>query len=703
METLNWKIEGMHCSNCALTISRYLEKEGLQNVKVSLVGGDLSFDWNGHTGLKKIHDGIGALGYGIVEEAGPEQKKGPINKHLLYLLVCTPFTALLMIHMLGPAMRMHWIMNGWTQFFLCLPVYALGMNYFGRSAWKSIRNGLPNMNVLIALGSTAAFVYSLTGTILNLGNAYFFYETAAAIICLIFLGNYLEDISVLSTQKALNTLARSQVAMATMIAFDDQHQELLFPVKNNALRVGDLVLVKSGELIPSDAKVLWGEANVDESILSGESLPVAKYPKDPLIGGSLVIDGLLKAQVTSTTKDSILSDIVNLVKRAQGEKPPIQQLADRISAVFVPVVLVIALAVFLINLFFLHELSAALMRSIAVLVIACPCAMGLATPAAIAVGLGRAARRGILFRHAKGLELFCHIRQVVFDKTGTLTTGNFSITSVQVQDQKISLEEFKHLAWSLEKYSNHPIALCISKAWRTQSEIRWTKIEEIKGRGIKGLSSSGEWYWAGSHKIADFAEDGHDVYITKNGDCLGWIDLTDEIRPEAAEVIRFFKGRKIKTILLSGDRMSKCRQSGAQLGIDEVYGEQSPAQKLERIAQMKGGTPTAMVGDGINDAPALAKADIGISMSDASDIARQTSDLVLMNQGLKNLPAAIELGRLTFLTIRQNLFWAFFYNLIAIPVAAFGLLTPTVGALVMGMSDLVLLANSVRLYSRKIN
>jgi Cu+-exporting ATPase len=290
------------------------------------------------------------------------------------------------------------------------------------------------MNVLVAVGATAAFVYSLYGTLTGQAEEYMFYETAATIITLVFLGNYLEDASVEQTQRALNSLAKSQKVMANMIAFDDQHQEQIFPVENTVLHVGDLILIKSGEQIPADCKILWGEATVNEAIITGESLPLTKKQKDQLIGGSLLVDGTVKAQVTATAKDSVLANIVNLVKQAQGEKPPVQQLADKISAVFIPIVLGIAVVTLAANWIILKEFTPALMRSIAVLVIACPCAMGLATPAAIAVGLGRAAKNGVLFRNAKSLELFKNITQVVFDKTGTLTTGRFTLADWKVMN-----------------------------------------------------------------------------------------------------------------------------------------------------------------------------------------------------------------------------------------------------------------------------
>jgi len=735
METVNWKIEGMSCANCALTISRYLEKKGLKNVKLSLASGDLSFDGSSAPDQQEIRKGIGDLGYTVAgESAAQGPGKLPMNKHLRFLLFCLPFTAILLLHMAGHRLSLHWLMIPWVQLLLCLPVYLAGMRFFGRSAIKSILNGMPNMNVLITAGASAAFLYSLAGTVFGLGPDYLFYETAAAIITLVFLGYWLEDASLQATQKALNGLARSQKTMANMIAFDESHQELIFPVENTQLRSGDLILIKSGEQVPADCLILWGEAGADEAIITGESLPVNKQVKDHLIGGSLLVSGTVKAQVEAAAGDSVLSNIIRLVQQAQGEKPPVQQLADKISAIFVPIVLGLAVICFLGNFIFGHALTPSLMRAIAVLVIACPCAMGLATPAAIAVGLGRAARQGILFRNAKSLESFKSIRQVVFDKTGTLTTGEFMISGWQLAaGVPVTEDEFMQIAFSLEKYSNHPIAKCIAKKWKRKDELRWMKVDEQKGMGMRGETKAGDVFQAGSFKIltalpsgatlqgsdtpvilpatpddtptgrtAPGADTPHNVYILRNGQLLGWIDVKDTIRPEATEVVRYLRSKGIRTILLSGDRDAACRQLALEAGIEEVISEQTPEQKLEKIIQLNAQAPTAMVGDGINDAPALAKATIGISMSDASQLAMQTADVVLTNHGLKHLPTALGLGRHTFLTIKQNLFWAFFYNIIAIPVAAFGLLTPALAALAMGLSDVVLAINSVRLFVKKV-
>jgi P-type Cu+ transporter len=703
METINWKVEGMSCSTCALTISKFLEKRGGENVKVSLASGDVSFEIGGDLDRLQLQQGINKLGYTVVgPQEGPTSGRRLLNKHLRYFLFCLPFTLVLMLPMAPGLSGLHGLMHPWVQFLICLPVYAAGMKFFGRSAAKSLVNGSPNMNVLIALGATAAFGYSLTGTLFHLGPAYQFYETAAAIITIVFVGYYIEDACIQATQRSLTRLEGSQKTMANMIAFDDQHQEILFPVESTQLRSGDLILIRSGELVPADCKILWGEAGVDESILTGESLPVDKVAKDTLIGGSLLVSGTVKAQVTASAGDSVLAGIVRLVQQAQGEKPPLQQLADRISAVFVPVVLLLAAVTFLGNYFYLHATAPALMRSIAVLVIACPCAMGLATPAAIAVGLGRAARKGILIRNARHLEAFRHIRQVIFDKTGTLTTGELSIHDWKSFSR--TPEELRQIAFSLEKYSAHPIARSITREWKGKSALRWTRVEEVKGLGMRGETREGDIYWAGSYKVAAALtpDSTHNMYIVCNEELLGWIDLRDTVRPESALVVRWLQQKGIHTVLLSGDREDTCLALARELGITEVLAEQTPEQKLEQVALLNGRMPAAMVGDGINDAPALARATIGISMGDSSQLAVQTADVVLMGHGLRRLPAALELGRHTFSTIRGNLFWAFAYNVIAIPVAAFGGLVPAVAALAMGFSDVVLAANSLLLYTKKI-
>jgi Cu+-exporting ATPase len=644
MEKVQWKVEGMDCSNCALAIHTYLQKRGAKNIFVNALDGEVSFELNGEDRKDVFAKGIQSLGYNVVGKGNEATKKPFLSNHVQRFLFCLPFTLILMLHML-PGVHIHFLMNPWIQLALTLPVFIVGMFHFGRSAYKSIRNRMPNMNVLVAVGASAAFIYSLIGTLFFEAEQYLFYETTATIITLVFLGEYLEEASIQSTQRSLKTLVKSQKIMANMIAFDDKHQEVIFPVESTHLKVGDLVLIKTGEQIPADCKILWGEAQVNEALITGESIPVFKTKKDNIIGGSIVEDGNLKAQVTAAGNDTVLSNILDLVKKAQGEKPPVQQMADRISAIFVPIVLGIAVVTLAVNWIILKEFTPALMRSIAVLVIACPCAMGLATPAAIAVGLGRGARNGILFRNAKSLELFNNIKQVVFDKTGTLTTGKFTISNWHIASNKeqetrnkeqpenlnpfgfgasyltssvspltighsLNQEEFKRIVYSLEKYSNHPLAKSITQQWKTTGEIKWKTIEEVKGIGMIATDNEGNNFKAGSYSIAKnhTENDSHNIYVLRNNILIGWVDLKDELRPESKTVIEYLKKKNIKTILLSGDRYAKTKQLADEVGIETVIAEQTPEQKLEKIATLSAAMPTVMVGDGINDAPAISDA-----------------------------------------------------------------------------------------------
>ena len=712
MERVEFKVEGMHCSNCALTIDKYLSKQHLQNIKVNFVTGDISFDSTAEINIEAIKTGLKSIGYPVLSSISnsvtAEKKSWTFQSFLKskiqLLVVSAILTIPLSLHMFG--LHLHVLMNPYVQLAFALPIYLIGLSFFGTSAIRSIWKGIPNMNVLITLGSTAAMGYSIYGIVIGRAEEFMFFETAATTITFILLGNVIEDRSVRQTQKALQQLAKSQKVMANMIAFDNNHQEQIFEVENTILRVGDLVLIKTGEQVPMDCKILWGDASVNEAIITGESIPVQKQMKDFLIGGSIVESGTLKAQITAVGNETVLSNILKMVLNAQTEKPPIQQMADKISAIFVPVVIAIALITLGVNYWFAHQtFSESLLRSIAVLVISCPCAMGLATPAAIAVGLGRAAKSGVLFKNAKSLENFKNIKQVVFDKTGTLTTGKFEIGNYK--NLLVDETEFKRIVFSLEKYSNHPIGKCVAAEWKSNNEIRWAKIEELKGLGMRATDKEGNEFIAGSYQITTSVttEQGHNIYVTKNSQLLGWIDVADTIRPEAKQVIKSLHTVGIHSVLLSGDHKANCEKVANELGIKEFYFEQSPQQKLDTITHLNQTIPTAMVGDGINDAPALAKATVGISLSDATQIAVQSSQVVLMSHGLQHLPHALGIGKHTYLTIKQNLFWALAYNVIAIPVAAYGLLgkyAPAYGALLMGLSDVVLVINSLRLKWKKV-
>jgi len=705
MEKVNWKVEGMTCSNCALSVNKVLQKQGMLQIAVNPISGDVNFETPTTVdAIEKAKKNIELLGYTVRTETGDtvvKLGKKFLKTYMQKFWFCLPFTLLLMIGHLSMSLNLHLLHNPILQLALCLPVYVIGMGFFGKSAINSLRSGVPNMNVLIALGATAAFVYSVIG-MLQGDPSKIFFETAASIINIVFLGNWLEDLSIKKTQKAINELTRDEKVMANMIAYDDQHNENVFPVDSTRLKVGDLLLIKTGEQVPTDCKILSGDIEVNEAIITGESVPVFKKQNDILIGGSIISSGTAKTYVTAVGKETVLNSIVQMMKDAQGQKPPVQKLADKISGIFVPAVISIAILTLAVNYFFAHQgFQESLMRAIAVLVISCPCAMGLATPAAIAVGLGRAAKEGILYTDAKSMELFRNIKQIVFDKTGTLTNGKFTITDF---GSDIDAEEFKKIVFSLERISNHPIAKSIADSWKTSTGVRWKKSEEIKGVGVRAEDKEGNIYKIGSAKILDQLVDAdHNLYVTKNGELLGWLDIADQLRPEAKDVIDYCKRKGIKTILLSGDTVQKSKQIAEQLQIDEVIAEQSPKQKLEIIEQLVQTQPTVMVGDGVNDAPALAKATISISLSKASQLAIQSASVVLMDSGLKKLPMAMQLGKHTYGTIKGNLFWAFLYNIVAIPIAAIGLLTPTAGALVMGLSDVVLAGNSLWLKWKKLD
>jgi Cu+-exporting ATPase len=672
--------------------------------------GEVQFELEDTAQKPTLIKGIQDLGYKVRgQETEAEGKKWLDNNkdRAFFSLI---FTIPLMMHMI-PGLHLHWLMNPYVQLALTMPVFIVGMGYFGKSAINSLKHGIPNMNVLVSIGAIASFGYSLYGTLIGQGAQFAYYETTATILTFVFFGNYLEDASIASTQRALKDLVKAQKVMANMIVFDEHHKEIIFNVAADTLKVGDILLINSGETVPMDCKILSGEANVNEAIVTGESVPVHRKMKDILLGGSTIENGTIKAYVTAVGDQTVLANIMKMVKAAQGEKPPVQVLADKISAIFVPLVVGIALITLLGNYFFTNiGFSESMLRSIAVLVISCPCAMGLATPAAIAVGLGRGARNGVLFKNAKSLETFKDIKQVVFDKTGTLTTGHFEVNQFHIdasQKEQMPEQEFKNLVYALEMHSNHPIANCIKEAWKTNEILKWSQVEEVKGMGIKATDKEGNTYWAGSYKTIEKqeVEDGHNIYIQKNNEFIGWIDVADQIRPEAKEVIDQLHRQGIRTILLSGDRLEKCKIVGDALGIQQIIAEQSPADKLAKLDELTKVAPTAMVGDGINDAPALAKATIGISLSNASHIAIQSAQVVLMNNGLKNLPMSLVLGRKTYETIKENLAWAFSYNIIAIPVAALGFLGtwgPTYGAIIMALSDVVLALNSLRLFKKKL-
>ena len=417
----------------------------------------------------------------------------------------------------------------------------------------------------------------------------------------------------------------------------------------------------------------------------------------------MVLDGPIRITVTQTGQQSTLARIIEMVKAAQREKPPVQKLADKISAWFVPIVLVISLGTFLIEYFLLEfTVRDSVMNAIAVLVISCPCAMGLATPTAVMVGIGRAAKTGILIRSGKVLEQLNGIGAVVFDKTGTLTTGLFKAIEFSFVNE-IEAAEIKSVTYSLEKHSSHPLAVSIAQLLSGSGNVEMHDVQEEKGVGISGKDAAGNLWSIGSWRISTDQFANHDLYILRNKVLVATANLQDEIKPGVQEVIDYLKSKKIRTILLSGDRQSKCDDVASKLGITEVYGQQLPDEKLKRIEELTSKITTVMVGDGINDAPSLAKATIGISLSDASKAALHSAQIIVPGAtSLIHIKTALLIGTQSMRTIKQNLFWAFFYNVLAIPLAACGFLSPMVAALSMAFSDVIVIGNSLLLRTKKL-
>ena len=691
-------IQGMTCANCALGIKKHLGKKGIQQVQVNFATSEATFNKDRNYNTKDVISLINKLGYkaNMITDEVESPGLSSIEKKFFFTLI---FTLPLFSHMFLP--KENFLQNAFVQFFLCLPVFFVGVWHFGKSAYSSLKTGLPNMDVLILMGSSAAFFYSIYGWVLFYGTEqshhYLFFETTATIITLVLLGNVLEHRSVKQTTTAIRELSEIKTGLAKR-EVNGEIEETAF----DEIKVNDILIVNMGDKIPVDGKVVWGTALIDESMLTGESIPVTKEMDETVIGGTIVKSGSIKMRATSVGDDTLLSQIIELVKNAEDNKPDIQSLGDKVSGIFVPIVLLIAILTFFISHYvFGVLLTDAFLRSIAVLVISCPCAMGLATPTAVMVGIGRAAKKGILLKGGGTLEKLASVKSIVFDKTGTLTTGEFSIKQIKVVEGE---EMFvKSIIYNLEKHSSHPIAQSLVNGLQEEAKsLEFEKIKEEKGIGISAIYK-GDKYQIGSGRLLKENNNEYDLYLLKNNKVIGFIDIEDELKKDAKTVIEKVREIGIQPILLSGDKAKKCADLSEKLNFLEVYSEQLPNEKLEKIKQLVNKNPTAMFGDGINDAPALAQATVGISISNATQVAIQSADVILLNKNeLSQLPKALQVARHTLLTIKQNLFWAFAYNIVAIPIAAMGFLNPMWGALFMAFSDVIVIGNSIRLKYKKI-
>lgn len=699
LQNVELTVEGMHCHNCASGIERRLKYKGAENVSVNFSTSTARFSLQQSADVKPFISEIEQLGYVVTPAASRGHAHDGVGEKTFWtierkFLFSVAWTLPLMLHMFVSAPFLH---SPYVQLVLCIPVYVLGAAHFGRSAIRGLSKGLLHMDLLILIGISAAFFYSLAGTLLDLGSDFLFYETAASIVCFVFLGNVLEHRSVKKTTSAIEELAKIQPERAKKV-----DGEKVVDVSLQDVRLGDLLLVNSGDKLPTDGEVVWGEATVDQSMISGESIPVEVAPGSAVVGGTLVQQGSLKVRVTALGDSTVLANIIKLVRTAQEKKPAIQRIGDVVSSVFIPVVLTISALTFVLSYFvFGLAFQGALLHSIAVLVIACPCAMGLATPTAVMVGIGRAARAGILIKGGETLERLADVKTMIFDKTGTLTSGKFKVTDFR--NWTSEEPEAESVIAALERHSSHPIAQSMRSEFASVRPYELSDVRETKGRGMSGRDAAGNTYELGSYSIAaGKAEPGWDLYLLKNGALRAALRIEDEQKEGVSELLGALTTLAIEPVLLSGDRAEKCARLAERNGIKRVFAQKLPHEKQEIVKTLERESPAAFVGDGINDAPSLAQAQVGISLSDATQVAISSSQVVLLNGSLRGIPTAVLIGRMTLRTIKQNLFWAFFYNVIAIPLAAMGYLSPMLAAFTMAFSDVIVIGNSLRLRTRAI-
>ena len=734
-------IEGMSCASCAMTIENAVSKiPGVAKASVNLATEIMTVEANDSVtpeDIAKVVDGVGygarPRGKSVEEEL--EEKNEKKEAHLremkrnltISAIFTVPLLFIAMADMVGIPMPAFLspmqspVSYALIQLALVLPIIWLGRRFFV-DGFKALSKGHPNMDSLVALGTSAAFLYSLYGTYHVLeGHAHFamnlYYESAGVILTLITLGKYFEDVSKGKTSMAIQTLVGLAPKMATVLR---DGQEVEVPVEE--VQVGDLIRVKPGEKVPVDGVVTEGNSTVDESMLTGESIPVSKSVGDEVIGASLNKTGSFILKATKIGKDTALSQIIQLVEQAQGSKAPIAKLADKVSGVFVPIVIVLALVSGL-AWYFLGQESwvFALTITISVLVIACPCALGLATPTAIMVGTGKGAENGILLKSGEALEEANHVNMVVFDKTGTITNGTPVVTDVVTADST-DADALIRLAASLEVASEHPLGEAIVAKAKEQGAAfdEVTNFEAIPGFGIKGhvgetLVFLGNEKWMRENGLANvemndkanhFAEQGKTpLYIGYNDAVQGLIVVADTVKESSARAIQTLHEMGIQVAMMTGDHERTAQAIAAEVGIDRVFSEVLPQDKANYVSKLQEeGYIVAMVGDGINDAPALAQAQVGIAIGTGTDVAIESADAVLMKSDLMDVPAMLKLSRATIRNIKENLFWAFAYNIIGIPFAMgvlhlFGgpLLNPMIAGAAMSFSSVSVVLNALRL------
>ncbi|MDH6365296.1 Cu+-exporting ATPase [Enterococcus sp. PF1-24] len=717
-------ITGMTCANCSARVEKELKATpGVQQATVNLATEKATVQFDETLNNEKIIHLVENIGYGAIlyDEAHKKQiaaeKQAYVAKMKRDLIISGLLTAPLMIAMIAMLLGSHaeWVMffhKPITQFVLATPVqFWIGARYY-KGAFHAIKTKAPNMDVLVAMGTSAAYLLSIYNGFFSDNHDSLYFESSAMIITLILLGKYLEQAAKNKTSNAIKQLMALQAKVATVLR---DGQEISVPI--NEVAVGEAILVRPGEQIPVDGQVIKGQSAVDESMLTGESLPVEKQIKDAVFGGTINTNGSLTIEATKIGEGSVLAQIIRMVEEAQGSKAPIQQIADKISAIFVPTVLGIALVTLIATGLITKDWETALIHCVSVLVIACPCALGLATPTAIMVGTGLGAKQGILIKGGQALEGAAHISSIILDKTGTITEGKPVVTDYFGDESALAI------FMALEKQSEHPLAKAIVAYGQQQAVTETIEVADfaaIVGRGVTG-KVAGETYLIGAEallvanniSVANYLTEYQTLqsqgktamFLADSKQAIALIAVSDQVKASSKTAIQELQSKGITVYMLTGDNQAAANYIGEQVGLQpkHILAEVLPEDKASQVAKLKtAGETIAMVGDGINDAPALALADIGIAMGTGTDIAMETADVTIMNGDLLYLSKMLRLSQLTLNKIKQNLFWAFIYNSIGIPFAVFGILNPIIAGAAMAFSSVSVLLNSLSLNRKKL-
>ena len=718
--SLELSIDGMTCASCVGRVERALNKvPGVKSVSVNLANERAHLELLGQINPQTLLAAVTKAGYSAsvweAEQPQTDRQHTRLHRERWALLAAITLALPLVLPMLLQPFGVHWMLPAWVQFALATPVQFIFGARFYVAAWKAVRAGAGNMDLLVALGTSAGYGLSLYEWATAAGRMpHLYFEASAVVIALVLLGKYLESRAKRQTASAIRALEALRPERAIQIV-DGREQEVAI----SALRLNDLVLVKPGERFPVDGAVVEGQSHADEALISGESLPVPKQPGDKVTGGAINGEGRLLVRTQALGAETVLARIIRLVEDAQAAKAPIQKLVDKVSQVFVPVVLLMALATLIGWWLYGAPMETALINAVAVLVIACPCALGLATPTAIMAGTGVAARYGILIKDAEALERAHEVSAVVFDKTGTLTSGAPRIAHLSAIDGDEAA--LLQMAGALQRGSEHPLAKAVldacSERGLTVADV--SDSQSLTGRGIAG-SLEGRRLALGNRRLLDESglslgplADSASAWETE-GRTLSWLieqspeprvlglfAFGDTLKPGALQAVQQLSARHISSHLLTGDNRGSAKVVAEALGISDVHAEVLPADKAATVTALKETGVVAMVGDGINDAPALAAADIGIAMGGGTDVAMHAAGITLMRGDPRLVPAALDISRKTYAKIRQNLFWAFVYNLIGIPLAAFGFLNPVLAGAAMALSSVSVVSNALLLKTWK--